>query len=206
MTAHKIWVLCMATLRLSSVSWWYSCVPCEKLNLATFMPALSSFSSIGTDLDAGPSVHTIFVFGTRPSLGSSLRIPSMSMFAILPQNPWTKSHTNETDDDVRFRGSRKPIKDANSKVKSAELEIKLFGEQIAEMETYLCAPSSSGFTVASTSPWLRAEHRRLGSYLSPSSPRESYEKRECLNPTAGSFLAFELDRVTGPGASAVRYV
>ncbi|URE27749.1 hypothetical protein MUK42_18122 [Musa troglodytarum] len=82
MTAQRIWVLCMATRRLSRVSWWYSWVPWEKLKRATFIPARSSFSSIGTDRDAGPSVHTIFVLGTRPSLGSSLSNPSMSMFAI----------------------------------------------------------------------------------------------------------------------------
>lgn len=82
MTAHKICTLCIAILRLFKVSWWYSCVPCEKLNLATFIPALRSFSSIGTDRDAGPSVQTIFVFGILPSFGISFRIPSISIFAI----------------------------------------------------------------------------------------------------------------------------
>lgn len=82
-TAHKIWVFCMAIRRLFNVSWWYSWVPCEKLNRATFIPALSSFSHISTEREAGPSVHTIFVFGTRPSLGRSFKIPSMSMFDIL---------------------------------------------------------------------------------------------------------------------------
>lgn len=82
MRAQRIWVLCMATLRLSRVSWWYSWVPWEKLKRATFMPAIRSFSSMGTDRDAGPSVHTIFVFGIRPSLGSSFKIPSMSMLDI----------------------------------------------------------------------------------------------------------------------------
>lgn len=84
MTAQRICVFCMAIFRLSRVSWWYSCVPWEKLNLATFMPALSSFSNIGTDLDDGPRVHTIFVFGMRPSFGNSFKSPSMSMFAICP--------------------------------------------------------------------------------------------------------------------------
>ena len=32
--------------RYRSVSWWYSCVPCEKLNRATVIPALSIFSMI----------------------------------------------------------------------------------------------------------------------------------------------------------------
>lgn len=82
MTAHKICVFCIAIFKFSRVSWWYSCVPCEKLNLATFIPARRSFSSIGTDREAGPSVHTIFVFGIRPSFGSSFKIPSMLMFAI----------------------------------------------------------------------------------------------------------------------------
>lgn len=71
----------MASFKLLSVSWWYSCVPCEKLNRATFIPALSNFSSIGTDLDAGPIVQTIFVFGFLSSFGTSF-IPCMSMFAI----------------------------------------------------------------------------------------------------------------------------
>lgn len=65
MRAQRIPVLSMASLRLSSVSWWYSWDPCEKLNLATFMPALKSLSNIGTDLEAGPRVHTILVFGRR---------------------------------------------------------------------------------------------------------------------------------------------
>ncbi|THU44285.1 hypothetical protein C4D60_Mb02t05790 [Musa balbisiana] len=94
MTAHRICVFCMAILRLSMVSWWYSCVPCEKLNLATFMPALKSFSSIGTDLDDGPRVHTIFVFGTRPSFGNSFKIPSMSMFAIDPTTQISRKRHN----------------------------------------------------------------------------------------------------------------
>jgi hypothetical protein len=33
------------------------------LNRATFIPAVSSFSTMGIDLDAGPKVQTIFVFG-----------------------------------------------------------------------------------------------------------------------------------------------
>ena len=81
-TAQRMPVLTMACLRLSRVSWWYSWEPWEKLNLATFIPALSSFSIIGTDLDAGPSVQTIFVLGTLPSLGRSFMIPSMLMFDI----------------------------------------------------------------------------------------------------------------------------
>ena len=82
MMAERIWVLCIAILRLLRVSWWYSWVPWEKLNRATFMPALRSFSSMGTVRDAGPKVQTILVFGIRPSFGSSFIIPSMSMFAI----------------------------------------------------------------------------------------------------------------------------
>lgn len=93
MTAQRIWVLCMAWRKLLSVSWWYSCVPCEKLNRATFIPALSNFSSIGTDLDAGPIVHTIFVFGFLSSCGTSFSIPSMSMFAI-SQKPNKKGKEN----------------------------------------------------------------------------------------------------------------
>ena len=50
--------------------------------MATFMPALSSFSSMGTIRDAGPKMQTILVFGIRPSFGSSFNIPSMSIFAI----------------------------------------------------------------------------------------------------------------------------
>lgn len=63
MTAQRIPVLSIAWWRLSRVSWWYSWDPCEKLNRATFIPALRSFSTIGTDLEAGPRVQTIFVFG-----------------------------------------------------------------------------------------------------------------------------------------------
>lgn len=63
MTAQRIPVFSMAALRLSRVSWWYSWDPCEKLKRATFMPARRSFSTIGTERDAGPSVHTIFVLG-----------------------------------------------------------------------------------------------------------------------------------------------
>lgn len=36
------------------------------MNLATFIPAFRSLSSISTDLDAGPKVHTILVFGLIP--------------------------------------------------------------------------------------------------------------------------------------------
>lgn len=82
MTAHRIWVFCIAILRLFNVSWWYSWVPWEKLNLATFMPARRSFSSIGTVLEDGPNVQTILVFGIRPSFGRSFMIPAMSMLAI----------------------------------------------------------------------------------------------------------------------------
>lgn len=82
MTAQRIWVLCMAILRLFKVSWWYSWVPCEKLNLATFIPARRSFSIIGTDREAGPKVQTILVLRIRPSSGSSFKIPSMSMLDI----------------------------------------------------------------------------------------------------------------------------
>lgn len=63
MTAQRIPVFSMAARRLSRVSWWYSWDPWEKLKRATFMPARRSFSIIGTERDAGPSVHTIFVFG-----------------------------------------------------------------------------------------------------------------------------------------------
>lgn len=63
MTAQRIPVFSIAALRLSRVSWWYSWEPWEKLKRATFMPARRSFSTIGIDLDAGPRVHTIFVFG-----------------------------------------------------------------------------------------------------------------------------------------------
>ncbi|URE18124.1 hypothetical protein MUK42_04001 [Musa troglodytarum] len=65
MTAQGMPVISMAALRLCSVSWWYSWQPWEKLKRATFMPALRSRSIISTDLEAGPSVHTIFVFGRR---------------------------------------------------------------------------------------------------------------------------------------------
>lgn len=63
MTAQRIPVLSIAWWRLSRVSWWYSWDPWEKLKRATFIPALRSFSTIGTDLEAGPRVQTIFVFG-----------------------------------------------------------------------------------------------------------------------------------------------
>jgi len=39
-----------------------SCVPCEKFNLMTFIPAFTNFVSISLLSDAGPTVHTIFVF------------------------------------------------------------------------------------------------------------------------------------------------
>ncbi len=82
---HMIWVLYMATLRFSRVPWWYSYVPCEKLKRATFIPALSNFSSIGISLDFGPKVHMIFVFEIR-NRDSSFPLPSipwMSMFAMI---------------------------------------------------------------------------------------------------------------------------
>ncbi|URD75480.1 hypothetical protein MUK42_36862 [Musa troglodytarum] len=60
-----------------------------KLNLATFMPALSSFSSIGTDLDAGPS----------PIAGQLLQ-------DALDVD--TKSHVNETHDRLQLHGGQKP--------------------------------------------------------------------------------------------------
>ena len=84
MTAARMLVFCMAILRLFKVSWWYSWVPWEKLKRATFMPALRSFSSMGTDREEGPRVQTILVLGTRPSSSSwcSFRSPSMSMLAI----------------------------------------------------------------------------------------------------------------------------
>jgi hypothetical protein len=87
MTAQRMPVLCMAWRRLSSVSWWYSWVPWEKLKRATFMPARSSFSSMGTVREAGPSVHTSLVLGTRASpplapRSRSARIFAMSMLAI----------------------------------------------------------------------------------------------------------------------------
>ena len=38
-----------------------SYVPCEKLSLATFIPASIIFSIISVELEAGPRVQTIFV-------------------------------------------------------------------------------------------------------------------------------------------------
>jgi len=63
MTAQRIPVFSMAALRLSRVSWWYSWDPWEKLKRATFMPARRSFSTMGTERDAGPRVQTILVLG-----------------------------------------------------------------------------------------------------------------------------------------------
>ncbi|KAL5223145.1 hypothetical protein ABZP36_027858 [Zizania latifolia] len=54
------------------------------------MPARSSFSSMGTERDAGPSVRTSLVFGTRVSpvpRSSSAGIIAMSVFAIAPSLP-----------------------------------------------------------------------------------------------------------------------
>ena len=49
-------------LKVSMVLPCPSWVPCEKLSLATFMPALSIFSITASSDDAGPNVHTILVF------------------------------------------------------------------------------------------------------------------------------------------------
>ncbi|KAL5198791.1 hypothetical protein ABZP36_002303 [Zizania latifolia] len=54
------------------------------------MPTRSSFSSMGTERDAGPSVRTSLVFGTRVSpapRSSSAGIVAMSVFAIAPFLP-----------------------------------------------------------------------------------------------------------------------
>ena len=76
-TAQRIPVDSMAARRLLRVSWWYSWEPWEKLKRATFMPARRSFSTMGTDLDAGPRVHTILVLGfwsISDSIKLSLRL------------------------------------------------------------------------------------------------------------------------------------
>ena len=66
-------VLAHAALKFSSVSRWYSCVPCEKLKRATDMPACSRFSRSSTDRDDGPSVHMMWVFlGARRHIGGSI--------------------------------------------------------------------------------------------------------------------------------------
>ena len=72
MTAERMPVLFMAWRRFSRVSWWYSCEPWEKLNLATFIPARSSFSAMGTEREAGPSVQTILVLGRLMLLISAI--------------------------------------------------------------------------------------------------------------------------------------
>ena len=48
-------------LRTGEPSELTSCVPCEKLNLATFMPARSTSASLSTVLMDGPSVQMILV-------------------------------------------------------------------------------------------------------------------------------------------------
>jgi hypothetical protein len=70
-TAQRIPVSSMAACRLSSVSWWYSWEPWEKLKRATHIPARSRREIISTDRDAGPSVQTILVLGRRRATGSS---------------------------------------------------------------------------------------------------------------------------------------
>ena len=52
-------------LMRSSVSLWYSWVPCEKFRRATFMPLRTSLVSISTLLVAGPMVQTILVLLKR---------------------------------------------------------------------------------------------------------------------------------------------
>lgn len=93
MTAHRIPEFCTAILRLSPGD-------THELNLATFVtfvPDLSSFSSIGTDLDADPSANTIFVFGTCPSFGNSFEIPSIRYSpSILPNNINHNRHNKKT--------------------------------------------------------------------------------------------------------------
>ena len=52
-----------ATLRTRSImAFWLSWVPCEKLKRATFMPFSMSLRSVSSSSQAGPMVHTIFVF------------------------------------------------------------------------------------------------------------------------------------------------
>jgi hypothetical protein len=65
MTAQRMPVRSMAARRLSSVSWWYSWEPWEKLKRATLMPARSRRETVSTEREAGPSVHTILVLGRR---------------------------------------------------------------------------------------------------------------------------------------------
>ena len=72
-TAQMRPVLAHAERRFSSVSRWYSCVPCEKLKRATDMPACSRFSRSSTDRDEGPSVQMMWVFlGARRHIGGSI--------------------------------------------------------------------------------------------------------------------------------------
>jgi hypothetical protein len=93
MTAQRMPVLSMAARRLSSVSWWYSWDPWEKLKRATHIPARSSRPIISTDLDAGPSVHTIFVLGLRritpaaPSCCSSITAILLLLLALAGSPP-----------------------------------------------------------------------------------------------------------------------
>lgn len=88
-TAQRIPVLTMAVLRLLSVSWWYSWDPWEKLKRATFMPALSSFSIIGTDLEAGPKVQTILVFGFFSIAVETPQLASIFFFFCVVKKEWT---------------------------------------------------------------------------------------------------------------------
>lgn len=109
---QRIWVF-------SSKPWWHSWVPCEKLNLATFKPALRSFSCISTDLDEWPNVHIIFVFGTWPSL----RIPSV--FLRKKKQCLTFSQTpNKKTNFIKEEKTKKMFKSNQIKQKNAIIHAK----------------------------------------------------------------------------------
>ena len=61
-------VLTMAFCKLSKVSWWYSCVPWLKLNLATLIPAHKSSSNTSTVRDFGPRVQMIYTDNDKTSV------------------------------------------------------------------------------------------------------------------------------------------
>ncbi|RWW41720.1 hypothetical protein BHE74_00052787, partial [Ensete ventricosum] len=70
----------------------------EKLKRATFMPALRSRSIISTDLEAGPRVHTIFVFGHRTAA-----IPHSHTKARARLETATQNHEVEEEEEKRRR-------------------------------------------------------------------------------------------------------
>lgn len=115
-TAQRIPVLTMAVLRLLSVSRWYSWDPWEKLKRATFMPALSSFSIIGTDLEAGPKVQTILVFGFFSIAVETPQLASI-FFVCVVKKEWTLMLV------IEIRGwRRKPRRDFERETLETEKE------------------------------------------------------------------------------------